>query len=192
MGTGTLTSMRGIRRAGVVVAVGTLLSTAAASGAAGGESRTLGTAASASASASQVAQARRAVRTAERAVRGGRAYDVESDRLRGRRVWEVKVAQGTARPYELDVSADGRQVLRRQRLTRIDDDVRKVARAQVALASALTIAGRRARGSFDEADIDRSRGRLVWEATFVRSGDREVEVAVDARNGRVLSVTTDD
>lgn len=149
--------------------------------------------ASSSASASGLAPARRAVRTAERKVRRGDAYDIERDRLRGRRVWEVKVARGSSRPYELDVRADGRKVLRQRRRSKVGDDVHKVGQARVSLNRALKIAGRRARGGrFDEAEIDRWRGRIVWEATFERSRDREVEVKVDARNGRVLAVTTDD
>lgn len=145
------------------------------------------------ASVSGLAPALRAVRTAERSVGRGNAYDIESDRLRGRRVWEVKVARGTVRPYEIDVSADGRQVLRRRRESKVGDDVGKVAKAKVSLERALRIAGRRAGGArFDEAEIDRWRGRLAWEATFKRSGNREVEVRIDARSGKVLAVSVDD
>jgi uncharacterized membrane protein YkoI len=39
---------------------------------------------------------------------------------------------------------------------------------------------------------DSSRGRTAWEATFKRSGDREVEITMDARSGKLLTVTTDD
>jgi uncharacterized membrane protein YkoI len=149
--------------------------------------------ASSSASVTRLAEARRAVRAAEHKVRGSGAYDVESGRLRGRRVWEVKVARGTSSPYELDVSADGRKVVRQRRRAKISDDVRKLARAKVSLHNALKTAGSRAKsGRFDEAEIDRSRGRVVWEATFKRSGDREVEVRIDARNGKVIAVEVDD
>jgi uncharacterized membrane protein YkoI len=149
--------------------------------------------ATASQSASRLGQAVRAVRTAQRRIRRSKAYDIETDRFRGRRVWEVKVARGVTRPYELDVRADGRRVVRQRRKTRIDDDVRKLARATVTLPRALRTAARRARGArFDEAEIDRSRGRLVWDVEFKRSRDREVEVKVDARTGRVLEVDVDD
>jgi uncharacterized membrane protein YkoI len=142
--------------------------------------------------ANRLALARRAVRTAERRVRHSKAYDIESDRLGGRRTWEVKVARGVSRPYELDVSADGRRVVRQRRRSRVDDDVRRVNQARVSLWRALRLAGRRvARGRFDEAGIDRERGRLVWEATFEQSGDREIEVTVDARTGRVVAIDRD-
>jgi uncharacterized membrane protein YkoI len=158
----------------------------------GGGSSTAPSAHSA-ASVGRLAEARRAVRAAERGVPRGKAYDIETDRLRGRRVWEVKVARGTAQPYELDVSAGGDRVLRRTRASKVSDDVRKVARATVSLQRALSTAGRRVgQGTFDEAEIDRVGGRIVWEATFKRSGDRETEVKVDARSGKVVGVSTDD
>jgi uncharacterized membrane protein YkoI len=47
-------------------------------------------------------------------------------------------------------------------------------------------------GTFDEAEIDRSPGRIVWEATFTRTGDEEVEVTIDAGTGGVLAVRHDD
>lgn len=141
----------------------------------------------------RLTQATRAVRTAQRAVRDGTAYDIESDRRAGRRVWEVKVARGTARPYEFDVSADGHTIVHRGRRARLDDDARKAARARTTLAAALRTAGRRVgSGTFDEAEIDRWRGRVVWEATFEQPGDRETEVRIDASNGKVLAVTVDD
>lgn len=141
---------------------------------------------------SRVGQAVRAVRTAERRIRRSKAYNVETHRHRGVRVWQVKVARGVTRPYELDVRANGRVVFR-QRRSRIDDDVRKLAEARIPLVRALRTAARRAGGGrFDEAEIDRSGGRIVWEVTFKRSGDREIEVKVDARTGKVIRVDRDD
>jgi uncharacterized membrane protein YkoI len=139
-----------------------------------------------------LARARRAVRTAEAAVPGGRAYDIESERAGGAPVWEVKVARGTSRADELEVRADGTAVVARRRAG-VDDDVRKLAEAEISLDRALAIAGGRAGGAaFDEAEIDRSGGRAVWEAEFDRSGGGEVQVSVDARSGNVLRVTTGD
>ncbi|HWK30404.1 MAG TPA: PepSY domain-containing protein [Solirubrobacter sp.] len=182
-----------LRPSAIVVACAAL---AAGCGTADGErdtpAATAAPQASSSASVARLADARRAVRTAERKLRHGRAYDIESDRLRGQRVWEVKVARGTTHASVLDVRADGRRVVR-QRRTKVSDDVRKAAGAKVSLNRALKTAGARAAGGrFDEAEIDRWRGKLVWEATFKRSGDREVEVKIDARSGKVLDVSQDD
>ena len=57
---------------------------------------------------------------------------------------------------------------------------------------ALRIAARRAHGRLTEADLDTERGVLVWSVTFERSGDRETEVDVNARTGRVVRVEHDD
>jgi len=150
----------------------------------------------ASASQSSVLRAdaaRRALRTAARRVGGGTAYEIETDRLSGRRVWEVDIARGTSLNYEVHVSADGRSALRVRRKPRIDLDVRRAASARVSLSTAIATASRRVpRTTFDEAGIDRERGRIVWEATFKRSPRAEVEVAVDARTGRVTRVEDDD
>ncbi|HEX5582630.1 PepSY domain-containing protein [Gaiella sp.] len=142
---------------------------------------------------SRLASAIAAVRLAGRQVRGGRPYDVEDERFRGRIVWEVEVAAGTQRPHVFLVSANGKQVVRRALARRLGDDARRVLRARVTLAQALRIAGRRASGRFSEAEIDDARGgAIVWEASFNRPGNVETEVVVDARTGRVLRVTTDD
>lgn len=131
------------------------------------------------ASARRLGPALRAVRTAQRKVQGSKAYDIETDRLRGRRVWEVKLARGLARPYELDVRADGRKVVRQRRL-RIDNDVRKAAKARIALSRALKTASRRANGArFDEAEIDRARGRIIFSGCAHREGSR-------GRRGRLI------
>lgn len=138
-------------------------------------------------STTAVERARRAVRTAERRLPGSKAYDVEVERGRDGRVWEVKPARGT-RSYALDITVDGRRVLRVRRIPR-DEDARRVARALVPLRAALLAAARRADGvPFDEASIDTEDGRLVWEVKFEGSAERRVEVTIDARSGRVLAV----
>jgi uncharacterized membrane protein YkoI len=139
---------------------------------------------------SRVAAARQAVRTARRAAGYGRPYDIERDRHRGARVWEVKVASGTARPYEILVSRNGRKVIGRHRDDHRSDDARKAQRAKIGLSRALRIAGRHGSGAFTDAEIDRHRGRLVWTATFER-GRTETEVALDASTGRVVDVRRD-
>lgn len=135
-------------------------------------------------------QARRALVTAAAAVRARRPYEIESDRVRGRWIWEVKVDTGTARPRELDVSAQGTKVLRNRRSARPDRDAVRSRSASISLATAITIAGRRARGCFDEAEIDRTRGRLVWSVSF-KQGRTETEVDVDARSGAVVKIERD-
>lgn len=146
-----------------------------------------------SAASARVSNAVRAVRTAGRHVRHGKPYDVESERFRGRRVWEIKVASGRRNPHELLVSAGGRRVVRHTRGHKLGDDAPKALRAEVGLARALRTADRRAGGRFSEAEIDRARGgAIVWTATFERRGDAETEVVIDAATGEVLRVVRDD
>ncbi|MCO5314870.1 MAG: PepSY domain-containing protein [Solirubrobacterales bacterium] len=151
-----------------------------------GEAAPAGAANAHTSAASHVPQARRAVRTAESAVGAGMAFDLERDRHRGARVWEVEVDSGHARPIEVLVSRDGRTVVRKKK-TGPSDDVRKVRRAKVSLDSALGKANPHADGRLTEADIDRHRGKLVWEVNF-RDGKVETEVKIDAASGGLVGV----
>lgn len=170
------------------------LAVAAAFGSAGGDdagAAALGSGTAARTAASDVRAAVLALRTAERRVRNGAPYDLESDRYRGLRVWEIDVAVPRERPHELLVSLDGRRVVRHSRKRPSVDAVR-AQQATVRLAEALRTAARRAEGRLVEAEIDRLRGgRIVWKVTFERSGGRELEVSVDARTGRVVRLESD-
>lgn len=175
------------------IALGTLAATACgASGSESGATAGPAAAAPAGASSARTSQAVRAIRTADRQVSRGRPYDLETERYRGRRVWEVKVAAGKRRPYRFYVSADGRTIVRRSRARR-DDDARRARKAKTSLGRALRTADRRAAGRLDEAEIDRTRaGTIVWSVTFERSRDRDTEVTINARTGNVIRVETDD
>jgi uncharacterized membrane protein YkoI len=134
----------------------------------------------AAAHAANSTDAVRAVQTASRGL-SHKAYDLDRERNR----WEVTFADGTER----HVSLDGRKVT----ATRRDDDrSTQVASARVSLATALKAASSRASGTLDGADLDSERGTLVWSVSFDGAGDRETEVDVDARTGKVLRVTHDD
>lgn len=155
------------------------------------ETVTATTSAGATSSSSRLSSAGRAVKTAGKKVSHGRPYDVERDRYKGKQVWEIKVAAGKGRPTELDVSANGRKVVRRSRHKR-DDDVAKALKAKVSLAKALRTAGKRAKGRFSEGEIDRKGGKIVWTASFKQSGGAEKEVIIDARTGKVIKTKTED
>jgi uncharacterized membrane protein YkoI len=148
---------------------------AAAAAAVGG-----GIAVTTTATAASSTDAVRAVRTASKGI-GHKAYELD----RERKHWEVKFADGTER----HVTLDGRRVTATKR---DDDRSRAVASTRVSLATALRTAARRADGTLSEADLDRERGKLVWSVSFEGAGDRETEVDVDARSGKVLRVTQDD
>jgi len=132
------------------------------------------------ASAASSTDAVRAVQTASKGV-SHKAYELDRERNR----WEVTFADGTQR----HVTLDGRRVTATKR---DDDRSAAAASARVSLATALRTAAPRANGTLTDADLDRERGALVWSVNFEASGDRETEVEVDARTGKVLRVTQDD
>jgi uncharacterized membrane protein YkoI len=140
----------------------------------------LGGGAAAAHAAASSTDAVRAVQTASKGI-SHKAYDLDRD---GKR-WEVKFADGTER----HVTLDGRKVTS----TRRDDDrSSRVAAARVSLASALKTAAARGNGTLTDAEIDTTRGgTLVWSVNFERSDDDETEVLIDAKSGRVVSVTHD-
>ena len=134
-----------------------------------------------------MSRAVRALRTAGERVSRGRPYDLETERYKGKRVWEVKVASGNQRPYKFHVAAHGEKVVRSTRANQVGDDARTARRAKVSLARALRTADKRAGGRFSEAEIDRTDGgTLVWQVTFERRGGRETEVIINAKTGRVI------
>ncbi len=142
--------------------------------------------------APRTAAAVRALDAAAAAVPDGRPYDLERDDDDDDAVWKITVASGGDRPHELDVSADGRRIVGREREDR-DDDAADALRAGVTLAQALRIADGRTPGHLDDAEIDREDGRLVWTVQFDEpSRDRDHEVTVDATTGEVVAVEIDD
>jgi uncharacterized membrane protein YkoI len=136
------------------------------------------------------AEAGKAIATARAAAGGAPAYDIESERRRGTSVWEVKLATGGGRAVEVDVSADGRRVVHRHDLANRDHEASLVGSAKVTLAAALRTAAAQASGPFDEAELDREHGSLVWSASF-GSGENEVEIEVDAGSGAVVGTDRD-
>jgi uncharacterized membrane protein YkoI len=170
----------------VAIAATAVLGTIGAAGAAIAIAAPQSPSAAAGGSDAGVGAAVKAVRTAAEA---GRPFDLERDRHRGRKVWEVDVATGPGRAAELLISADGRQIVRRG-TARPSRDAGHALAARVGLATALRTAGGRATGRLDDADIDRRGGRLVWSATFEQRG-AETEVDVDAASGTVVDVRSE-
>jgi uncharacterized membrane protein YkoI len=142
---------------------------------------------SAFASAGGVKQATRALATARQEAPRSAPYDLERERYRGARAWEVKLAATSGRVAKVYVSRNGRRVLGSRPGGRWDGDARRARRASVGLARALRIAARRASGRLVEAEIDRERGRVVWSVTFA-AGRVETEVSVDASSAAVVEV----
>lgn len=141
------------------------------------------------ASAANVKVALRAIRTARGAV-GGRPYDIERERFRGKRVWEVKLAPATGRPREVLVSANGRNVLHRETTGR-SDEARQARKAKIGLAAAIRKASRRANGRLEDAEIDDHRGQIVWAVSFQKRFT-ETDVYIHINTGAVVGIDRDD
>lgn len=130
----------------------------------------------AGATAASSTDAVRAVQTASKGI-SAKAYELDRERNR----WEVTFADGT----EKHISLDGRRVIRTTR----DDRDSEVNQARITLAGALRAAAPRAGNTrIEDADLDDDDGRLVWQVSFSKG----VDVDVDARTGKVLRVDRDD
>ena len=128
------------------------------------------------ATAASSTDAVRAVQTASKGI-SAKAYELDRERNR----WEVTFADGTQK----HVSLDGRRVTKTTR----DDRDSEVNQARITLIGALRAAAPRAGNTrIEDADLDDDNGRLVWQVSF----SKDVDVDVDARNGKVLRVEKDD
>lgn len=136
-----------------------------------------------------VRQAIRALNTVNDRFKDGTPYDLEETTEGGTAGWEIKVAFKTGKPLEFIVTRNGNRIVN-QRKHKHDDDVDKANQATVKLTSALATSGKKVRGNLDEAEIDREGGRIVWTATF-KDGSIEHETFVDANNGKLLRVKTE-
>ncbi|MFD1504590.1 hypothetical protein FE374_05960 [Georgenia yuyongxinii] len=123
-----------------------------------------------------------AVRTAENAVPGGRAADLDRDDDDGD--YEITVV-GAGGAEDVAVGSDGTQVLRQQPDDDLDDDDRAaLGTATVTLADAIDAAVAQSGGVVDDVELETEDNGVVWKVK-VRAGDGEREVRVDAADGTV-------
>ncbi|SFP27023.1 Peptidase propeptide and YPEB domain-containing protein [Amycolatopsis arida] len=128
-----------------------------------------------------------AARTAAAAVPNGRVFDIEHETRSGnQRVWEVKVASD-GREYEVDVSEDGAEVLRKHESADPDDDIQKLDAAQIDAARAAELGGQQDSGRLTELEIDQLHdGTVVWQLEFTAQDDERRETYLDAKTGDVV------
>ncbi|SDU92931.1 Peptidase propeptide and YPEB domain-containing protein [Microlunatus sagamiharensis] len=156
---------------------------------------------SASASASSGADGNRqallaAVATAQDQLSGTTVVSVEQDDESGQTVWQVGVVTRDGDEQDVDVSADGSEVVRTERVDRQDEADRRENRAlvddaEVDVTDAVeALPGSVDGGTVDQLELDRDRGSVVWEADVLDTDRREHEIRIDARSGDVLSDRT--
>ena len=134
----------------------------------------------------------RAIRLATAAADGGRVFDLELDRERGRLLWEVDVGS-SGKAYDVKLNARSGKVVKVRRDRTPDRGMRllKVAKVRAAKAVRTTLAAVK-RADLRAIELDRWRGRVVWEAELATANGTEYDVKVNARTGKVVSKKIDD
>lgn len=135
------------------------------------------------------ADAVKALGTIEQKFKDGIPYDLERTTHKGSDAWEIKVAFDKGKPLEFKVSADGKKILSQSKHKR-DDDVDKATQTSMPLSKAISFSAKKTEGDLDEAEIDKSDGKVVWTVTF-KDGDTEHEAYVNARTGKLVRVKTE-
>jgi uncharacterized membrane protein YkoI len=134
----------------------------------------------------------KAIRIATRAVKGGRVFDMELDRERGRLLWELDVAS-SGKAYDVKLNARSGRVVRLKRDRTPDRGMRLLGAAKVRAAKAARTAAATVKPADLRAlDLDRWRGGVVWEAELTATSGTEYDVKVDARTGKVVGKRIDD
>lgn len=128
-----------------------------------------------------------AIATAEKKA-GGTAYAIDDpDRDN---TWEVDVATGTI-SVEVEVSADGTEVVRTQEDDLDADDRRALADATVSITQAVERTVATSGGALDDAELDEDDGRYHWSVTVLVDG-AETDYRVGTQDGKVVQERGDD
>ncbi|MFE5307960.1 PepSY domain-containing protein [Isoptericola sp. NPDC056605] len=128
-----------------------------------------------------------AIATAEKKA-GGTAFAIDDpDRDN---TWEVDVATGTI-SIEVEVSADGTEVVRTQEDDLDADDRRALADATLSLTQAIERAVASSGGDLDDAELDEDDGRYHWSVTVLVDG-AETDYRVGTQDGKVVQGRDDD
>ena len=134
----------------------------------------------------------RAIRLATAAVDGGRVFDMELDRERGRLLWEVDVAS-SGKDHDVKLNARSGKVVRVKVDRTPDQGMRLLKVAKVRAAKAVrTATAAVKRADLQAIELERWRGRVVWEAELTTASGTEYDVKVNARSGKVVSKKIDD
>ncbi|MCZ2264147.1 hypothetical protein [Isoptericola sp. QY 916] len=128
-----------------------------------------------------------AIATAEKKA-GGTAYAIDDpDRDN---TWEVDVATGTI-SVEVEVSADGTEVVGTQDDDLDADDRRALDAATFSITQAIERTVARSAGDLDDAELDEDDGRYHWSVTVLVDGV-ETDYRVGTQDGKVVQERGDD
>lgn len=134
-------------------------------------------------------------RLAVEEVGGGQAVHIRADRDDGRSEWEVLVRDADDRLVEVTLDAADGRVME----VDVEDDDDEDHRGSVAAAATVSAqeAGELALeavggGEVLQVSADEDDGRPEWDVDVADADGRLVDVTIDATDGRVLEVDTDD
>jgi uncharacterized membrane protein YkoI len=133
------------------------------------------------ASSKRTQNALSALKTAESSA-NGKATELDWDVNR----WEVSVLDGKSK-RELDVSADGKKVIRRETDVADAEDYKRLQSVRHYMADAIKTATAKVPGDIDEVDLEARKGKVVWELSIEKTGGGSVYVYVDAASGRIAT-----
>ncbi|MFD0381611.1 PepSY domain-containing protein [Streptomyces stramineus] len=143
-----------------------------------------------------VRDAIKALDTADRAVPGGKSFDLERETdASGTRVWDIKTASNGKDQYNLTVSEDGAKVVNKRQDMTPDDDVAKLKDVKISAQEAAKMAAYHRQGDdLKSLEIDsNAAGKTVWQVNTVKPGGQSgTETLLDAQSGKVLGDKTDD
>jgi uncharacterized membrane protein YkoI len=129
----------------------------------------------------------RAIVTAEREA-GGTAFAIDDpDRAN---TWGVDVSTGNL-SVEVEVSADGGEVIRTENDDLDADERRAIAEARFTIGQAIERTVARAGGALEDAELDGDDGRYHWSVTVLVDG-AEVDYRVGTQSGKVTPEPADD
>lgn len=135
-------------------------------------------------------------RTALAAVPDGTLTSIESERNGS--AWEVQVVTADGTEQELELSADGTEVVtgpvtKNEDLADKSKQLDRISSAELRYEEAADkILEAVPDGRISELDLDSENGATVWEADVLASEGIKHSVQIDAASGEVLSNTTDD
>lgn len=115
----------------------------------------------------------RAIRLATAAVNGGRVFDMELDRERGRLVWELDVAS-SSKAYDVKLNARSGKVVRLERDHTPERGMELLKIAKVRAGKAVrTATAAVQRADLSALELDRWHRRVVWEAELTTASGIE-------------------
>ncbi|OCA92873.1 PepSY domain-containing protein [Pseudobacillus wudalianchiensis] len=129
--------------------------------------------------------------------KGGTVTDIELESDEGSKKYDIEILKQN-REFDIEIDAATGKVMKyNEEIQSKNDSEEKDFKQQnlspnVSLEEAKKIALDRVKGTVTEAELEDDHNRLVYEFEISTANDHEIEVKVNAENGKVLNVELDD